>query len=339
MSATKNVRDVRATVKDVARLANVSPKTVSNVINGTSPVSAGIRERVEKAMLELDYVPNLSARGLRNGRSGVIALALPNLSTPYSAELAHHFVAAAGKHELSVQFEESALSDEKDRMLVSRARAHLLDGLILNPMLLETAVKLQAALPPTVFIGEVDQDVADHVWIDNVAASADITKLLLELGHRRIACLGVMRSETSRLRLKGYRQALSAAGVTPSPTLEISNSVWTPAGAAAVLRSYLEHHELPEAIVCFTDSQAIGVLSALWTLGHRVPDDISVVGYDGVADAEYASPPIATVTFDKQAYTERVLELLTARIADPRRSVRRVITPYRIVSRQSVAPR
>ena len=83
---------MRATVKDVARLAEVSPKTVSNVVNGTAPVSDAMRARVEAAMLELDYVPNFSARALRNGRSGLIALALPDLSTPYSAELAHHFV-------------------------------------------------------------------------------------------------------------------------------------------------------------------------------------------------------------------------------------------------------
>jgi hypothetical protein len=82
-----SVRGMRATVKDVARLAQVSPKTVSNVVNGTTPVSHSMRARVEAAMLELDYVPNLSARALRNGRSGLIALALPDLSTPYSAEM------------------------------------------------------------------------------------------------------------------------------------------------------------------------------------------------------------------------------------------------------------
>ena len=80
---------MRATVKDVARRAGVSPKTVSNVMNGIVPVSGATRLKVEQAILELDYVPNLSARGLRNGRSGVIALALPDLATPYSAEMAH----------------------------------------------------------------------------------------------------------------------------------------------------------------------------------------------------------------------------------------------------------
>ena len=85
----------RATVKDVAARAGVSPKTVSNVVNATFPVTPATRERVERAMAELDYVPNFSARGLRNGRTGMIALALPELNTAYSAEMAHHFVNAA----------------------------------------------------------------------------------------------------------------------------------------------------------------------------------------------------------------------------------------------------
>ena len=129
-----SVRDMRATVKDVARLAQVSPKTVSNVVNGTAPVSDAMRARVEAAMLELDYVPNLSARALRNGRSGLIALSLPDLSTPYSAELAHHFVTLARERGLGVQMEVTALSGERELQLISRARAHLIDGLILNPV-------------------------------------------------------------------------------------------------------------------------------------------------------------------------------------------------------------
>ena len=171
-----SVRDMRATVKDVARLAQVSPKTVSNVVNGTTPVSDAMRIRVEAAMLELDYVPNLSARALRNGRSGLIALALPDLSTPYSAEMAHHFVVAAGARGLGVQMEETAISGERELQLISKARAHLIDGLILNPVLLPSVtVQAGVRLPPTVFIGEVDQRVGDHVWVDNVAATQELT--------------------------------------------------------------------------------------------------------------------------------------------------------------------
>src|SRR3954454_6622205 len=98
---------MRATVRDVAARAGVSPKTVSNVLNGTFRVTPETRAKVEEAMAALDYVPNLSARGLRNGRTGMIAVSLPDLRMSYSAEMLHHFVAAAGVRGLHVQIEES----------------------------------------------------------------------------------------------------------------------------------------------------------------------------------------------------------------------------------------
>ncbi len=329
---------MRATVKDVARLAQVSPKTVSNVVNGTTRVSEAMRIRVEAAMLELDYVPNLSARALRNGRSGLIALALPDLSTPYSAEMAHHFVVAAGDRGLGVQVEETAVSGERELQLISKARAHLIDGLILNPVLLPSVtVQAGVRLPPTVFIGEVDQHVGDHVWVDNVAATKELTLHLIGLGHRRVAIMGSMRSETSRLRLKGYRAALRTARIARDHRLEIANPDWFPAGGAQAMTSYLVDHPLPDAVVCMTDSIAIGVISALWSLGHRVPEDVSVVGYDNIADGAFAVPPLTTIDFDKPAYATTVLDLLEARIADPDRPIERVTMPHRLVIRQSSA--
>ncbi len=183
---------MRATVRDVAKLAGVSPKTVSNVVNGQVPVSPGPRSRVEEALSELDYVPNLSARGLRNGRSGVIALALPNLRTAYSAEMEQLIVNAATRQGWSVQIEDTGIADgAREAELLNKGRAHLIDGLILNPVRLETsAVQRGVSLPPVVLIGEVDQPIADHVWVDNVAAVEAITDLLIQRGHRRIAISG-----------------------------------------------------------------------------------------------------------------------------------------------------
>jgi DNA-binding LacI/PurR family transcriptional regulator len=331
---------MRATVKDVARLAQVSPKTVSNVVNGTAPVSAAMRGRVEAAMLELDYVPNLWARALRNGRSGLIALALPDLSTPYSAGMAHHFVTQARERGLGVQVEETVLSGERELQLIFKARAHLIDGLVLNPVMTQNVtVRPGLSLPPTVFIGEVDQNVGDHVWVDNVAAARELTEHLITLGHRRIAIVGVMRSATSRLRLQGYRAALRAAGIPREPDLEIHDDEWYPSGSYAAMTSYLEQHDLPDAIVCMTDSIALGVLSALWTLGHQVPDDVSVVGYDNIADGAFAVPPLTTVDFDKPAYASTVLDLLATRMADPGRPVERVTVPHRLLVRASTAAR
>lgn len=331
---------VRATVRDVARLAGVSPKTVSNVVTGRVPVREGTRERVERALDALDYVPNLSARGLRNGRTGVIVLALPDLSTAYSAAMAHHVVSAAAHRGWSVQIEETAGGSRRESELLSRARAHLVDGLVLNPVLLETsAVQRGVSLPPVVLIGEVDQPVVDHVWVDNVAASRAMTTMLLERGHRRVAVLGVLRSASSRLRDQGFRQAFAAAGLSVDPTLEIATGSWDPTGGYEALRAWLARHEPPDALFCFTDSLALGALHALHEAGLAVPGDVSVVGYDDVPEAAHYSPPLTTVTFDKAAFAEAVLSRLTLRIAEPDGPVTSSTIDFALVERSSVRSR
>ncbi len=331
---------MRATVRDVARRAQVSPKTVSNVVNGTSPVSPLTRQRVEIALAELDYVPNLSARGLRNGRTGVIALALPDLSTPYSASITRAFVDLAGQRQLTIQIEESAGSPEREAQLLSRARLQLVDGLVLNPVLLETsAVRPGVALPPVVMIGEVEQPAVDHLWTDNVTAIREMTTLLLAEGHRRVALLGRMHSASYQLRVRGYHEALGEAGLSADPGLEIPVDAWTSADGAAAVHQHLEHHPLPDAIVCCTDTLAMGVLSALWRRGYRVPDDVSVTGYDDIPEASFTVPPLTTVSFDRAAIAGAALDLLAQRIAEPGRLRTSQMMAHRIVRRQSTRTR
>ncbi|MGA0566756.1 LacI family DNA-binding transcriptional regulator [Rathayibacter sp. KR2-224] len=331
---------MRATVKDVAALAGVSPKTVSNVINGVVFVRPETRERVEKALAELDYVPNLSARGLRNGRTGVIALALPDLATPYSAEMAHHFVEAAHERGWGIQIEETGARPEREEELLSRARAQMVDGVVLNPIVSdEFALQDDSAhLPPAVLIGEVEQQRLDQVRVDPDQAAYDMTTMLIALGHRRIAILGSpvrRRTFTSMLRTVGYRRALTDAGVPLDPSLEIGCDNWEPHGGAAAVDGYLDRFPLPDALFCFTDSLAIGALSTLWRRGIRVPQDISVAGFDDIAHGEYASPPLTTVSFDKRAFTDTALDRLEARIGNRAQEPTLTTVQHRIIVRDS----
>ena len=330
---------MRATVKDVARRARVSPKTVSNVMNGIVPVSAPTRLRVEQAMQELDYVPNLSARGLRNGRSGVIALALPDLATPFSAEIAQNIVEVAHEQGWSVQIEETGSDPQREHELMTRARSNLIDGLILNPVVLdESAVKVGVALPPVVLLGEVTQELADRVYVDSFAAARDMTLALAKPGRRRIAVLGINKtrqSATSIQRRQGYEAALAELGIPLDESLLISCGQWTPGSAAESLMHYLESNPLPEALFCFTDSLAIGALNALWKKGVRVPDDIAVAGFDDVMDGRYAVPSLTTVSFDKRTIATEALRLLTERMADRGQGQRVVTVDYSIVERDS----
>lgn len=326
----------RATVKDVAARAGVSPKTVSNVMNGTFPVAQATRERVEQAMTELDYVPNFSARGLRNGRTGMIALALPELNTAYSAEMAHHFVHQARAQGWAIQIEETRGGPDSEHELLLKARAHLVDGLILNPVSLETsAIQPGVTLPPVVVIGEVDQPIADHVWIDNVAASAAMVGHLADRGRRRIAAVGVMDSESARLRVQGYRRGLDGSGLPYDAALELTTSGWGPDGAADSVEQLISRAPDVDALFCFTDALAMGALHALARLGRRVPDDIAVAGYDDVWESAYLTPALTTVGFDKAELARIAVELLARRISDADRAPETVTLPYELVVRDS----
>ena len=328
-------------MKDVAALARVSPKTVSNVVTGTVFVRPETVERVESAMAELNFVPNLSARGLRNGRSGTIAVALPDLSTPFSADLLHHIVDVAHERGFAVQIEETASEPGREEELVSRARAHLIDGLILNPIRLEDSVIEHADhLPPVVLIGEVEQQLTDRVLIDSRAAARDITRHLVERGARRIAVVGGddradIATATSRLRLAGYRDGLAEAGITHDTRLEFNPFPWTMASAARSLDEFEARGVSFDAVIGFTDSLALGALHAIGARGLRVPDDVLVTGFDDVELAGYASPALTTVRLDRRAFAEEAFRLLedrmTARSAPPRA----VIVPYELIVRAS----
>jgi DNA-binding LacI/PurR family transcriptional regulator len=346
---------MRATVKDVAKLAGVSPKTVSNVINGIVFVRPETRARVEQALAELDYVPNMSARGLRNGRSGMIGLALPDLLRPYSAEITHLVVELAHQRGWGVQIEQTAAEPKREFELLSKARANLVDGLILNPVNLDdSAVMTAGPLPAVVLIGDVDQDMVSQVAIDNLGAAREMTQHLIDQGFRRIAAVGTPEIPTgvsgtgriggsvdapgtaaSRLRTTGYREALEAAGVGVDPELEIALDRWSPEGAATVVGRYLDDHETPDAFFCFTDTIATGTLSALWTAGIAVPGDCGVAGFDNILESQYTVPPLTTVDFDRRQFVQSALDLLAERMSDKDARPRRIVIPHRIISRAS----
>ncbi|WP_344682209.1 MULTISPECIES: LacI family DNA-binding transcriptional regulator [Actinomycetes] len=336
----------RATMKDVAQLAGVSPKTVSNVLTGAVAVREGTRERVQAAMDELDFVPNLSARGLRNGRTGIIGVALPDLATAFSADLAHTIVEQAHERGLAVQFEETAAEPEREHDLVSRARTHLIDGLILNPVRLEDSVIERVDhLPPVVLIGEVEQHRADRVYVDSRVASREITEHVLSRGARRIAALGgAVRGQdgkaTAGLRLLGYLDALRDAGLEADPQLQVDVEQWTIGGAAAAVEELLARQVPFDAVVAFTDTLAFGALHALHRAGLRVPEDVLVTGFDDVEHAAFTLPPLTTVAFTRTDYVSAALDLLSARFEE--RAGRRddgpsqaVVIPHRLVLRES----
>ena len=249
-AAVLNNGTVRATVKDVAARAGVSPKTVSNVIHGVVFVRPETRERVERALAELDYVPNLGARGLRNGRYGLIALALPDLSTRVLRRAGAPLRRGGARARLVACRSRRRPPSRGASATCCPGRGRTWStGSCSTPSRSRTrpCPVVRGPLPPTVLIGEVVQDRADHVGVDSVRASRDVTEHLLATGRRRIAARrarprSAVETAAARQRTEGYRSALAAAGVAHDPDLEIPVRHWTTEQAVEATRAHLARH-------------------------------------------------------------------------------------------------
>lgn len=188
-----------ASLRDVAARAGVSVKTVSNVVNGYLHVSAATRDRVQRALDELNYRPNLSARNLRNRRSGIVALALPELDLPYFSELTRCVIKAAESQSWTVLIDQTDGLPERESVVLQGIRDQLIDGLIFSPLAASREeITARRDDTPMVLLGElVAEGSADHVVIDNVAAARQATEHLIGLGRRRIAAIGDQRDRKS----------------------------------------------------------------------------------------------------------------------------------------------
>jgi DNA-binding LacI/PurR family transcriptional regulator len=336
---------VRPRLKDVAERAGVSIKTVSNVVNSWPYVRPDTRAKVEQAIADLNYRPNLHARSLRSGRTGVIALAVPELDIPYFAELARHIITAADAYSWTVLIDQTGGERERQR-LVGGIRDHLIDGLILSPLALtKRDLAARTEQTPIVLLGErVHRGPADHVAIDNIAAAAEATAHLVSLGRRRIAAIGAQRSAsavTAKLRLRGYRQTLAAAGLPADPALVAPAPQWHRAEGARAMVELLDRDARPDAVFCFNDVLALGAIRALVERGLRVPDDVAVAGVDDIEDGRFSNPTLTTISPDKQQIAQLAVQLLHDQIHHEPHPAHELTADHRLVIRESTtaAPR
>ncbi|GHA03747.1 LacI family DNA-binding transcriptional regulator [Streptomyces echinoruber] len=326
-----------ASLKDVAALAGVSVKTVSNVVNGYTYVSPPTREKVERALAQLDYRPNLSARNLRRGRTGVIALALPELDAPYFAELSRFVIEAAGDRGWTVLIEQTDGLPEREREVLEGVREQRIDGLIFSPIAVGRE-ELAARTDTTalVLLGErVLDGPTHHVAIDNQRAAREVTEHLIACGHTRIAAIGRQDNpgaNTAHLRLAGYRDALRAAGIDYDERLAPPTASYHRADGAQVMRHLLDLPEPPQAVFCFNDLLALGALRTVLSSGLRVPQDIALAGFDDIEDGRYSTPTLTTVSPDKAQIARAAVDMLDAQLTGVRHAARRRTNPREVTA-------
>jgi len=310
---------MRPRLTDVAEAAGVSMKTVSNVVNGYAHVQPDMRARVQAAIDELGYRPNLTARRLATGRTGMIALAMPEIDHPYFGEMASHLAEIALQRGYRVIIEQTLSDATAEKAVLQDREAGLVDGVIFQPTRMATLdiARLHDDLP-LVLLGEVDAPVTtDHVMIDNIAAARDGVSHLISLGRSRVAFLGLVEGDitmTNRRRLLGYQEALVERGIRPDPDLVLTTAGFDRHDADDAVDRALERGLVIDAILCRDDRFAAGALTALQRRGLRVPEDVAVMGWDDSAITGYTSPTLSSVAPDKRQLAANAFDLLHERM-------------------------
>ena len=332
-----------STLKDVALRAGVSVRTVSNVVNNYVYVAEETRARVQAAIDELGYRPNLLARNLKLGRSKIIGLVVPELDVPYFAELARLIIHEARVAGYMVLIDHTDGDEQREReLVVDEARGVNFDGLIVSPLALtEAQLAARRSSAPVVLLGErLFSSGADHVAIDNVLAAREATAHLVSLGRTRIAAIGAQSGGTGALRFRGYQEALAEAGIAVDESLVISVRYYHRADGAAAMARLLELPEPPDAVFCFSDLLALGAQRVALARGLSVPRDLAIVGFDDIEDGRYATPTLTTISPDKAEIARAAVRQILVRIASEDAAAaavppREIDAPFRLLVRES----
>jgi LacI family transcriptional regulator len=338
----------RPTIRDVAKAAGVSVATVSRALSGDYPVSSATRSRIQRAVRDLDYVVNAHARALSGATSKIVAIVVPETVTPFFAHIAggvEHEAAQLGR--LCLVCTTHGDSDRELEIVKLMREQHadaviLVGGVVENDEYLERMARYAHGLADAgsklVLCARpsLGADVpAINVEYDNIGGAFAATSHLLSAGHRRIVMLaGPARFSTSDQRVEGYRNALAAYRITPDPTL-ISHGAMSRESGYARVKGLLGREVEFTGVFAGNDHTAAGAMAALRDAGKRVPQDVSVIGFDDSPFSEDTNPPLTTVHLPHEELGRTAVRMALQPNGSGRQHVR---LGTHIVVRDSVAP-
>lgn len=330
------------TIYDVARLAGVSPATVSRYVSRTVGVKASTAERIRRAIEESGFERNQLASALTTKRSGLIGFLTSDLLNPFTAEVAQAMTEEAGEAGFSLLTAVTSGREDRFLRMLADLRQHQVDAVIATPPetpgIVEGLRELARSGTPVVTIGiDLEEAAAGFVSVDTYAGARAAVDHLTQLGHRRIGYLaGPDPEHTGRGRHDGYTDALRATRIRPAKVL-VSRSSLDREGGSAALDRLLESERPPTAVFCLNDVLALGALQASHTRRIRIPEQLSVVGFDDIAMASHASPPLTTVAQPKTQLGQTAARMVIDRLAggEPPQAIR---LPCELRIRGSTAP-
>ncbi len=335
----------RVTIREVATKAGVSCTTVSYVVNGKSGggirISEETRRRVRQAIAELKYRPSQAARTLRTNRSNLIALMVPFVDTPFGSATAASIQKAAARLGLNLAVFSSYDDIDREKELVEGLAEQGVEGLVAqtNQLLKEDLSQLVDRGISTVILGNAPMhDTSDNVMIDEYQASWDVTEELVRLGHRRIALVtGSEGTWYGKLRRKGYLHALKHYGIEPDRRFMGEADSNDPEDGGRWVETFLGLKERPTAAFVANDYIAAHALLYAVDRGIRVPEDLSIVGFDNLPISTLVRPRLSTVDKQVPAMCEMAVDLLFDRLEHNRNGPsRHRFLDYSIIRRESV---
>lgn len=308
----------RVTVITIARQAGVASSTVSRALNGDTRISAATRARIAAIAVELGYKPDALARTLSGGRSGLVGLVLGPVENPFYVALLQEVVAQAAKRGirlLVLHLGAGAVEDETMEAVLQ----YRVDGCLVTSAQLSSRIADMCGRHgvPVVMLNRTTRLHASSVSCDNLEGATEIAHFLLQEGHRRFALVGTdTASSTALEREQGFTRALASAGLE-AVRFSGGTSSWTGGYVAGEGIAALPLAERPHAVFAVSDIMALGVIDALRQHGLRVPQDVSVVGFDDIAESARPTYALTTMSQPLTPMVRRGLDMLLARMEDP----------------------
>jgi LacI family repressor for deo operon, udp, cdd, tsx, nupC, and nupG len=327
-----------STIRDVSKEAGLSIATVSRALSSPEKVTKESLKKVHEAIELLQYRPNMLSQKFRNKQANTIVILVPDIANLFFAKVISGIESVAQKKGFSVLLGDTRDSKALEKQYINLVETRQADGIIQLRPYSENDSLLPISRVPAVNASGCENTPYPTVRIDNVGAAKEVVKYLISLGHKRIGVItGLQRNPHTIDRLKGYKQALAEANIPFDESL-LSEGDFTLWSGLQASEHFSRMTNMPTAIFCMNDEMAIGAMKGLKSKGLRLPQDISITGFDDLDVSRYCDPPLTTVAQPAEKIGERSADLLFQLLDEQQPTQTEYVLPIEFIIRQSTAP-
>jgi len=309
------------TVKDIAKKAGVSHSTVSRALHSNPLISDETKERIQQIAVEMGYLPSAAARTLKTNRSHVLGVVLTSIDDPFFSEILEGMEEVIQSSGYSLFIAAAHRDPGREREIVEAMVEHRADGVIICSTSFSEEWSrqfFQSGVPIVVVNNQAVEDFRYSIYHDDIDGMRQVTRHLIELGHKKIAYMGNSASgRTTMDRLTGFREEMKSASLSiPAEYIHEASGGGTKDGESAA-KYFINLSDRPTALVCYNDLMAIGVMKALRQAGICIPRDISITGFDNIIFSAYTNPPLTTLDQPKRFIGAEAARLLLELLDTP----------------------